>query len=92
MFSAISTAMNDFDFGTFGYINITSVDRFREVIFPNTRVFANTRVSAIETSTIIIGGFVFCNNILWLLCVLNHPALLLRGVANKSLIFFLYDV
>lgn len=50
------------------------------------------RPKAIETSTIIIGKFVFCNNILWLLCVLNHPALLLRGVANKSLIFLLYDV
>ena len=47
------------------------------------------RPTTIESTIIVIGQFVSCNDHLWLWCILNHPPLLLQDVANK-LVFYFY--
>ena len=42
--------------------------------------------AAIKFSIIIIDGPFYCINPVWSLCTLNHPGLLLRGVANISIV------
>lgn len=49
------------------------------------------RPAVIKFWIIIIVGPFFCSNLVWLLCTLNHPGLLSRGVANISIVFFSQD-
>lgn len=57
------------------------------------------RPAAEEFPVIMIDGPFFCSNLLWSLCMLNHPSLLLYGVENTLFLcrkylycFILYDV